>query len=302
PASDGTRAPGLVGGRLGRGGTRRPGRRSPQSLRTQADREDRRRGCGVRDLPCRRIGLGSRRRALRRDSRLRAVYGRRPARGAPAIRTRPGREQGSRSATHAHRHRSPMSGRADYLVFGSPDLRESEIDEVLLTLRSAWIGTGPRVERFEEAFREYVDAPNAIAVHSCTAALHLAMVALDLRAEDEVIVPAMTFASTANAVIHAGGHPVLADVDRETMCLTPDEIARRHGGRTRAVIPVHFAGRPCAIEEIVELSGSLDLAVIEDCAHAIETLVGRRHAGTFGDFGAFSFYVTKNVVTGEGGM
>jgi dTDP-4-amino-4,6-dideoxygalactose transaminase len=195
-----------------------------------------------------------------------------------------------------------MSGRDEYLVFGSPDLREPEIDEVLLTLRSAWIGTGPRVERFEEAFREYVGTANAIAVHSCTAALHLAMVALDLRSGDEVIVPAMTFASTANAVVHAGGRPVLADVDRETMCLTPEEIARRHGGRTRAVIPVHFAGRPCAIGEIVELSGSLDLAVIEDCAHAIETLVGRRHAGTFGDFGAFSFYVTKNVVTGEGGM
>lgn len=195
-----------------------------------------------------------------------------------------------------------MSGRENYLVFGSPDIQESEIDEVLLTLRSAWIGTGPRVGRFEEAFREYVGAPHAIAVHSCTAALHLAMVALDLAAGDEVIVPVMTFASTANAVIHAGGRPVLADVDRETMCLTPDEIARRRGGRTRAVIPVHFAGRPCAIEEIVELAGSFDLAVIEDCAHAIETLVGARHAGTFGDFGAFSFYVTKNVVTGEGGM
>lgn len=195
-----------------------------------------------------------------------------------------------------------MSSRENYLVFGSPDLQESEIDEVLLTLRSAWIGTGPRVELFEEAFREYMGAPHAIAVHSCTAALHLAMVTLELAAGDEVIVPAMTFASTANAVIHAGGRPVLADVDRETMCLTPDEIALRHSGRTRAVIPVHFAGRPCAIEEIVELAGSFELAVIEDCAHAIETLVGRRHAGTFGDFGAFSFYVTKNVVTGEGGM
>ena len=149
-----------------------------------------------------------------------------------------------------------MSGRENYLVFGSPDIQESEIDEVLITLRSAWIGTGPRVGRFEEAFREYVGAPHAIAVHSCTAALHLAMVALDLAAGDEVIVPAMTFASTANAVIHAGGRPVLADVDRETMCLTPDEIARRRGGRTRAVIPVHFAGRPCAIDEIVELAGS----------------------------------------------
>ena len=184
--------------------------------------------------------------------------------------------------------------REDYLVYGSPQLLEAEIEEVLATLRSAWIGTGPRVARFEEAFGRYVGSPHSVAVHSCTAALHLAMVALDLAEGDEVVVPAMTFASTANAVLHAGARPVLADVDRETMCLTPEETERRITERTRAVIPVHFAGRPCRIEEIVELAQTLDLAVIEDCAHAIETLVA--------DFGAFSFYLTKNVVTGEGGM
>ena len=192
--------------------------------------------------------------------------------------------------------------REDYLVYGSPQLLEAEIEEVLATLRSAWIGTGPRVARFEEAFGRYVGSPHSVAVHSCTAALHLAMVALDLAEGDEVVVPAMTFASTANAVLHAGARPVLADVDRETMCLTPEETERRITERTRAVIPVHFAGRPCRIEEIVELAQTRDLAVIEDCAHAIETLVAGRHAGTFADFGAFSFYVTKNVVTGEGGM
>ncbi len=192
--------------------------------------------------------------------------------------------------------------RDDYLVFGSPQLLEAEIDEVVETLRSAWIGTGPRVERFEEAFGTYVGARHAVAVHSCTAALHLAMVALNLRSGDEVIVPAMTFASTANAVIHAGGRPVLADVDRHTMCLTGAEVNRRLTERTCAVIPVHFAGRPCEIESIVALARGGDLAVIEDCAHAIEAHVGGRHAGTFGDFGAFSFYVTKNVTTGEGGM
>jgi dTDP-4-amino-4,6-dideoxygalactose transaminase len=192
--------------------------------------------------------------------------------------------------------------REDYLVFGSPQLLEPEIDEVMETLRSAWIGTGPRVGRFEEAFRSYIEARHAIAVYSCTAALHLAMVALDLSPGDEVIVPAMTFASTANTVVHAGAVPVLADVDRQTMCVTAEEIERRATDRTRAVIPVHFAGRPCDIVEIVALAGKLGLAVIEDCAHAIETLVGTRHAGTFGDFAAFSFYATKNVVTGEGGM
>lgn len=195
-----------------------------------------------------------------------------------------------------------MDGRDSYLVFGSPQLLEEEIDEVVATLRSAWIGTGPRVARFERQFADYVGADHALAVHSCTAALHLSMVALDLRPGDEVIVPAMTFAATANAVVHAGARPVLVDVDRETMCLTPGSFGTRVSDRTRAVIPVHFAGRPCRIEKIVALAGERDVAVIEDCAHAIETLVGDRHAGTFGRFGAFSFYVTKNVVTGEGGM
>ncbi len=192
--------------------------------------------------------------------------------------------------------------RDDYLVFGSPQLLEDEIEEMVATLRSAWIGTGPRVATFEEQFREYVGAEHAVAVHSCTAALHLAMVAVGIKPGEEVIVPAMTFASTANSVVHAGGRPVLADVDRSTMCLAPENIEEVVTERTRAVIPVHFAGRPCEIRQIVRLAAEKRLAVIEDCAHAIETLIDGRHAGTFGDFGAFSFYATKNVVTGEGGM
>jgi dTDP-4-amino-4,6-dideoxygalactose transaminase len=148
----------------------------------------------------------------------------------------------------------------------------------------------------------YAGADHAVALHSCTAALHLAMVALDLRPGDEVIVPAMTFAATANAVVHAGARPVLADVDRETMCLTAEEVSRRITSRTRAVIPVHFAGRPCRIQELVDVASASGVATIEDCAHAIETLVAGRHVGTFGVCGTFSFYATKNVVTGEGGM
>jgi dTDP-4-amino-4,6-dideoxygalactose transaminase len=192
--------------------------------------------------------------------------------------------------------------RSEYLVFGSPEIREEEIEEVVATLRSAWIGTGPRVARFEDEFREYAGAEHAVAVNSCTAGLHLSMMGLELGPEDEVIVPAMTFAATANAVVHAGGRPVLADVDRETMCLTPEAVEAKLTPRTRAIVPVHFAGRPCEIEGIVALARRNGLAVVEDCAHAIETLVDGRHAGTFGDFGVFSFYVTKNVVTGEGGM
>jgi len=192
--------------------------------------------------------------------------------------------------------------RKNYLIFGSPLLLEEDIDEVVATLRSGWIGTGPRAAAFEKAFREYVGADHALAFHSCTAALHLAMVAIGLEPGDEVIVPSMTFVASANAVIHAGGRPVLADVNRQTMNLDPDDIARRITPRTRAIMPVHFAGRPCAMNEILSLAEAHGLRVIEDCAHAIETLYHERHMGTFGDFGAFSFYVTKNVVTGEGGM
>jgi dTDP-4-amino-4,6-dideoxygalactose transaminase len=192
--------------------------------------------------------------------------------------------------------------RRNYLVFGAPQILDPEIDEVVATLRSAWIGTGPRVHHFEEAFRSYTRAENAIALHSCTAALHLAMIVLGIKPADEVIVPGMTFAATANAVIHAGGTPVFADVDRGTMCLAPDELDSRLTRRSRAVIPVHFGGRPCDIEGILRVATSRGLGVIEDCAHAIETTVHDRHVGTFGDFGTFSFYATKNVVAGEGGM
>ncbi len=192
--------------------------------------------------------------------------------------------------------------REEYLVFGSPQILEPEIEEVVATLRSAWVGTGPRAAAFEQAFRTYVGAGHAVAVHSCTAALHLSLVAIGLEQGDEVIVPSMTFAATANVVIHAGGRPVLVDVDRSTQCLDVQEVTRRVTPRTRAVIPVHFAGRPCDVDGLLELAGRHGLRIIEDCAHAIETMSNGRHAGTFGDLGAFSFYATKNVVTAEGGM
>ena len=192
--------------------------------------------------------------------------------------------------------------RDTYLIFGSPQILDAEIEEVVATLRSCWIGTGPKVAAFEQKFREYIGDGHALAVHSCTAALHLAMITAGLQPGDEVIVPSMTFAASANAVIHAGGKPILADVDRQTMCLDPNDVERRITPRTRAIMPVHFAGRCCAMGAISELAARHNLRIIEDCAHAIETLYHGRHAGTLGDLGAFSFYVTKNVVTGEGGM
>jgi dTDP-4-amino-4,6-dideoxygalactose transaminase len=189
-----------------------------------------------------------------------------------------------------------------FLVFGAPAIEEAEIAEVVASMRSGWLGTGPKVHRFEEDFKRYQQAEHAVAVNSCTAALHLSLLASELRPGDEVITTPLTFCATVNAIIHAGAKPVLADVDPRTMNLDPDRVQERITSRTRALVPVHFAGRPCEMDRLMEIAGRCDLRVIEDCAHAIETRIQGRPAGSFGAFGCFSFYVTKNVVTGEGGM
>jgi dTDP-4-amino-4,6-dideoxygalactose transaminase len=196
----------------------------------------------------------------------------------------------------------PESTRTTFLVFGAPLIEDAEIAEVVSSLKSGWLGTGPKVARFEREFAAYKGVEHAAAVNSCTAALHLSMLAAGLGPGDEVITTAQTFCATVNAIIHSGATPILADVDPVTMNIDPADIERRITPRTRAIVPVHFAGRPCDMDAIMELAGRYDLKVIEDCAHAIETEYKGRKAGTFGDFGCFSFYVTKNVVTGEGGM
>lgn len=188
------------------------------------------------------------------------------------------------------------------MVFGSPAIEDIEIQEVLASLRSGWLGTGPKVERFETAFAEYRAVANAVAVNSCTAALHLSMLAAEIGLGDEVITSPLTFCATVNAIIHAGGTPVLADVDPDSMNIDPREVRKKINPRTKALVPVHFAGRPCEMDELCNIAEQHHLKVIEDCAHAIETEYHGRKVGTFGDFGCFSFYVTKNVVTGEGGM
>ncbi len=195
-----------------------------------------------------------------------------------------------------------MPPRKNFLVFGSPLIEEAEIAEVAASLRSGWIGTGPKVHRFEEMFRDFTGARHAMALNSCTAALHLSMLAIGIRPGDEVIVPAMTFAATANAVIHAGGIPVLADCRRETMNIDPEDVERKITKKTRAVIPVHFAGRPCEMDVICAIARRHKLHVVEDCAHAIEAEFKGKKVGSFGALGCYSFYVTKNIVTGEGGM
>jgi dTDP-4-amino-4,6-dideoxygalactose transaminase len=192
--------------------------------------------------------------------------------------------------------------REEFLVFGSPQIEQAEIDEVVATLKSGWVGTGPKVRRFEEAFGQYKGSRFAVAVSSCSAALHLAMIAVGLQKGDEVILPTLTWTATANAVIHAGGTPVFADCEKESMNIDPNDIERKLSARTRAIIPVHFAGRCCDMDAIQEIARGRDISIVEDCAHAIETEYHGRKAGTIGELGCFSFYATKNVITGEGGM
>ncbi len=198
--------------------------------------------------------------------------------------------------------RRPIRPRDQFLVFGSPAIEEAEVAEVVASLRSGWLGTGPKVAQFEREFGKYRSSPHAVAVNSCTAALHLSMLAAGLQSGDEVITTPMTFCATVNSIIHAGLMPVLADIDPGTMNIDPRQIEAKITPRTRALLPVHFAGRPCHMDAIMGLAKSRKLKVIEDCAHAIETEYHGRPVGTFGDFGCFSFYVTKNLTTGEGGM
>ena len=192
--------------------------------------------------------------------------------------------------------------RNKFLTFGAPDIGQEEMDSVLECLKSGWIGTGPRVAEFEERFANYLNVEHVVAVSSCTAALQLSMIAANICPGDEVITTPLTFCATVNAVIHAGGVPVLADIDPQTHNICSAKIEEKITAKTKAIIPVHFAGLPCDMDIIMQIAEAHDLTVIEDCAHAIESTVGGRHCGTFGSFGCFSFYVTKNLTTAEGGM
>lgn len=191
-----------------------------------------------------------------------------------------------------------------FVVFGAPDITDDDIREVLATLQSGWLGTGPRVAAFEAGFADFkrVDHGAVAAVNSCTAALHLSLLAAGVGEGDEVITSPLTFCATANAILHAGATPVLVDVDPKTMNIDPAHIEKKISPRTKALLPVHFAGLPCAMTEINDIAARHGLRVIEDCAHAVEAMYRGRPTGTLGDFGCFSFYATKNVTTGEGGM
>ena len=191
--------------------------------------------------------------------------------------------------------------RSTFLPFALPYIQEDEIEEVVETLRSGWITTGPKTKRFEEQFREYIGSKYAIAVNSCTAALHVALAAIGVGSGDEVITSPLTFCSTANVVVHLGGTPVFADIG-EDYNINPAAIEHHITTHTKAIVPVHYAGQPCQMDRILEIARKHNLPVIEDAAHAVGAKYHERMIGTIGDVTAFSFYAIKNMTTAEGGM
>ncbi len=191
--------------------------------------------------------------------------------------------------------------RNEFLPFARPCIEAADIDLVVETLRSGWLTVGPRTHEFERRVAEYVGVESAAALNSCTAGLHLAMVALDVGPDDEVVLPAIDFASGPNTVCHLGARPVLVDVDPNTLCVTPEILERAITERTRVLMPVHFAGRPCDMDGIMELARDRGVRVVADAAHAIGADIGGRRIGSMADITSFSFYVTKGITTGEGG-
>ena len=191
-----------------------------------------------------------------------------------------------------------------FLPFARPSITDVERAAVMEVLDSGWLTTGPRVHEFEERFAGFVGSRFAVAVNSATAALHLALDAIGVGEGDEVLVPTWTFAATAEVVVYQRARPILLDIDPVTLNLTVDEVLRALTPATRAVIVVHIAGRPAPIADLVEALAPHGVAVIEDAAHAFPSRIGTagRLAGTFGQAGAYSFYATKTITTGEGGM
>ena len=192
--------------------------------------------------------------------------------------------------------------RETFLSFSPPAISQQEIDAVVDTLRSSWITTGPKTKQFEAEFAGYTGAPDALAVNSCTGALHIALAALGIGPGDEVITTPMTFAASVNVIEHEGATPILVDVEPDTLNIDPARVAEAITPRTRAILPVHYTGHPADMNPLLDLAKQHNLRVIEDAAHALPATYENRMVGTIGDFTAFSFYATKNLTTAEGGM
>ncbi len=192
--------------------------------------------------------------------------------------------------------------RTTFLPFSTPALGDEEINEVVDSLRSGWITTGPKVKRFEDAFKAYVGSPFAVPLSSATAGLHLTLQALKIKDGDEIITTPMTFASTVSMIILAGATPVLADIEQGTLNIDVAKVAEKITPRTKAVIPVHFAGQSCDMDPLFEIARQHGLTIIEDAAHAAGTEYKGRKIGSLDSISIFSFHPNKNITTGEGGM
>jgi dTDP-4-amino-4,6-dideoxygalactose transaminase len=188
------------------------------------------------------------------------------------------------------------------IVFGQPSIGKDEINYITKVVKSKWIGSGAVTEKFEEKFRIYKKSKYALSVNSCTAALHLSLIYCGVKRNDEVITTPMTFASTINSIAMLGAKPILADIDPETFNIDPKNIEKKITKKTKVILIVHLAGLPCDITKILKIAKKYKLKIIEDCAHAIESKFNNKHVGNFGETGCFSFYSTKNLTTGEGGM
>ena len=195
-----------------------------------------------------------------------------------------------------------IATRQTFLPFYKPWIDDRDIDEVVDTLRSGWLGMGPKTLRFEEEFARSLGVRHAVAVSSCTAGLELALDAIGIQPGDEVITSVYTFPSTAAVILHRHGRPVLVDIRPDTLTMDPAEVERKITERTRALVPVHLAGAPCAMDQLLELAGRHHLVVIEDAAYALRAQYKGRLVGTLGDLTVFSFAPTEAITTGEGGM
>jgi perosamine synthetase len=188
------------------------------------------------------------------------------------------------------------------IPFHKSHITDEEISAVVDSLKSGWITMGPKTVRFEKEFARYVGSKHSVAVNSCTSALHLALKAIDLKPGDEVIIPSMTFTATGEVVCYFNSKPVIVDVERETHNMDVHAVEKAITPKTKAIIPVHYAGQPCNMDEIMELARRHGLYIIEDAAHAFPALYKCKKIGTIGDMTCFSFYATKTITTGEGGM
>ena len=188
------------------------------------------------------------------------------------------------------------------LPFHLPEIGEEEIASVVETLRSGWLTTGAKVQKFEQNFAGYLGCSHAVAVNSGTAALHVALEAIGIKPGDEVILPTLTFTATAEVVLYLHGKPVLVDCNPATLNIDIADIERKISPRTRAIIPVHFAGQPCEMQPILDIAQRYGLKVVEDAAHALPAKYHGQKIGTLGDITCFSLYVTKTITTGEGGV